>query len=301
MRSLIDSRQEMKVPVTRSPMVARRRLGAALRDLRNETRHTIEEAAAVLDCSSAKVSRLETGKGVPRPRDIRDLLDFYGAADESREELMVLVDESLSEDTGLVTDFRDVLEDNTDAAKLYSLEQDAAAISLFESDVVPGLLQTPAYATAMIRLIFPEQTERQQARKVEFRLRRQEALRRGLRLSVVLSETAVRRPIGGPDVMREQLDALAKNLRNGLSTVDFHLVPLSVILPAVLGGPFAVITFDDAADQDVVYLEGRTGAVYLESDSEVRIYQQTFSELVKACPNRDESLKLLEDIHASLT
>jgi transcriptional regulator with XRE-family HTH domain len=287
--------------VPRSPVVARRRLGAALRELRSGAHLKLEDAARALECSTSKVSRLENGKGVPRQRDVRDLIELYGTGARAREdELMTLVADSLSRGEGLVTDFRDVFEGDMvsdEASRYVALEQDAAAISAFEPFLVPGLLQTVEYAEAVTELFYPDRAPDERRRLVDLRMYRQQLLRRGregLRFSVVLGEQALLRPIGGPDVMRKQLEHLVGQLRDGLSHVAFRVAPLDMVTIGVLGGPFAVLEFPDEKDQDVVYLEGRDSATYLETDEQVGRYRETFAALAAACLDRASSLDLVE-------
>lgn len=288
--------------MSRSPVVARRRLGAVLRELRTAAGLKLEDAARTLECSTSKVSRLENGKGKPRQRDVRDLIGLFGAeAREREDELMQLVAESLSEGEGLVTDFRDVFEGavvSNEVSRYVALEQDATAISAFEPFLVPGLLQTAEFAEAVIALVYPDRSRAERRRLVDLRMQRQEVLRRPgkdrLRFAVVITEQALRRPIGGPDVMRKQLEHLVGQLRNGLSGVEFRVAPLDLVHVGVLGGPFAVLEFADEQDQDVVYLEGRDGATYLESEEQVRRYKETFTALLEACPGRAESIAIVE-------
>ena len=295
--------------MARNPLVARRRLGAVLRDLRTSSHLKIEDAARVLDCSGAKVSRLETGKGVPRQRDVRDLIEFYGAAARARrDELLGLVADSLSDGEGLVTDFRDVLDSDMvsdDQARYMALEQDAAALSQFQSGLVPGLLQTEAYAAAVAGMFFPDRDAAQRKRFVQLRMERRAVLRRPgddrLKLSVVLGEPVFRRPVGGIPVLREQLAHLLDTARDGLSFVDFRVAPLPLVTPAVLGGPFSIIEFATPHDQDVVYLEGAESATYLETDEQVARYKDKFTALAAACPDRDRSIAIVEEVAESLT
>lgn len=288
--------------MSRSPVVARRRLGAVLRELRTAAGLKLEDAARTLECSTSKVSRLENGKGKPRQRDVRDLIELFGAeAREREDELMQLVADSLSEGEGLVTDFRDLFEGavvSKEVSRYVALEQDATAISAFEPFLVPGLLQTADFAEAVIALVYPDRTRAERRRLVDLRMQRQEVLRRPgkdrLRFAVVLGEQALRRPIGGPDVMRKQLEHLVGQLRDGLSSVEFRVAPLDLVHVGVLGGPFAVLEFADEQDQDVVYLEGRDGATYLEAEEQVRRYEETFAALLAACPDRAESIAIVE-------
>jgi transcriptional regulator with XRE-family HTH domain len=285
-----------------SPAASRRRLGVELRALREASGKRIEDAAQALDCSTAKISRLETGKGVPFSRDVRDLIQIYGApAYEKRDYLMELVSDGRAQDW--FSTFRDVLHGDMVADHLHrfiELERDASVIKTYEADLVPGLLQTEEYIDAVCAIVFPERSEKERARFVEFRRQRQDAvLQHGEHpeLSVILSELAITRRIGGPGVMRRQLEALAADLdadAGRLAAVDFRLTPIAVGAHGALGGPFTIMKYVESGDQDIVYLEGREGATYLESDGEVARYEQLFSGLERDSHSRSESIKLLE-------
>ena len=293
--------------VSRSPIVARRLLGATLRDLRVAADLRIEDAARVLECSSSKVSRLENGKGVPRARDVRDLLKLYKAQGRA-DALNDLVNESLSKGEGLVSQYSDVLEGDMvsdDAARYMELEQGSSAIWSFESDLIPGLLQTESYVDAVARLFYPDHSEEQRRRFVALRMGRQKVLTEDrpegpLDLSLVVSEFALRRPIGEPGVMKNQLTFLMKSLTNGLSEVGFAVAPADLVTPGVIGGPFSILQFRDQ-DQDVVHLEGRDSATYLEATQQVERYKTTFTELVKESLDREQSIAKVEEIAQTLT
>lgn len=298
--------------VSRSPVVARRRLGAALKGLRLDAHLKLDAAAKALDCSTSKISRLENGKGVPRQRDVRDLIELYGSDAASRQdELMQLVAEGSGDGGGLITDYRDVFDGDLisdDAQRYMALEQDARVISSFEADFVPGLLQTAAYTDALIRLFDPNLTSDQRRRLVDLRQERQKVLGgreagqdEGLTLSVVVAEQALLRGIGGPQVMREQLSALVQSLSGGLDHVNFQVAPSSLVSAEVMGGPFSVLEFADGRDQDVVYLEGRVSATYLESDEHVERYKAVFASLAADSLSPEKSISLVEDIARDLT
>lgn len=282
----------------RSPAASRRRLGAELRGLRESAGKRIEDAAQILMCSTAKISRLENGKGVPFERDVRDLIDAYGPeAQAQREYLYELVAEGRAQDW--FSAFRDVFQSAMNADHLhrfYELERDATAIKGFEADLIPGLLQSEEYIDAVCATVFPEQTSKDRARFVEFRRTRQEAvLGQGdsPKLSVVLSEGAILRRIGGVKVMRRQLESLLAEFEGRLASVDFRLTPLEAEAPGALGGPFSIMTYADPGDQNVVYLEGREGAHYLETDEDVVRYEQIFARLTGDSLTRTESLERL--------
>ncbi|MBC8091973.1 MAG: helix-turn-helix domain-containing protein, partial [Pseudonocardia sp.] len=181
--------------MSRSPVVARRRLGASLKELRLGAELKLEDAANELRCSASKVSRLENGKGVPRERDVRDLLNLYGAA--AREaELTQLVVDGLGDGSGSVLDQREGVEKDVvsdDTWRYQELESDAVRILTLERDFIPGLLQTEGYARALVRLFLPDLPDEQVDRFVRLRKQRQVVLERldapdarGLELAVVV-------------------------------------------------------------------------------------------------------------------
>jgi transcriptional regulator with XRE-family HTH domain len=284
--------------VGRSPAASRRRLGAELRSLREAAGKRIEDAALALDCSTAKISRLENGKGVPFLRDVRDLIEMYGPeAQAKRDDLFELVAEGRAQDW--FSNFRDVLQSEMSAEHLrqfFELERDASVIKGFEADLIPGLLQTEEYIDAVCSIVFPERSEKERARFVQFRRERQKSLLRQEQppeLNVILSEVAIIRLIGGAAVMRRQLQALLADLDGPLGFVDFRLTPLTAEARGALGGPFTIMKYADPSDQNVVYLEGREGAHYLESDGDVTRYEQIFSGLERDSLSRDESVERL--------
>lgn len=294
--------------MSRSPVAARRRLGATLKELRTNSGYLIEDAAKELRCSNSKVSRLENGKAVPRHRDVRDLIGLYGdRAAEQADQLFELVAQSLSEGQGLVTQYRDVIDSDMvsdDVARFLALEQDSSTISSFEPDLIPGLLQTPDYIDALVRLYAPERTVRQRSRLVELRVGRQGILDKPTGKTTpmfVVGEQALHRRIGDPGVMQKQLATLHDELSNGRSHVEFRIAPITLVDPGVLGGPFAVLEFGDPQDQDIVYLEGRDSATYLETDDQVSRYKAIFGGLVAQCPSRKRSLAMVKEAADALS
>jgi uncharacterized protein DUF5753/helix-turn-helix protein len=260
----------------------------------------IDDAATVLECSAAKVSRLETGNGKPKVRDVKELLQLYGSTNESiNARLLALAVEAQEQDW--LSDFRDVIRGNMFDEHLLqyvTLEQDSTVLKQYEIDLIPGLLQTPEYIDVVCASVFPEQTERERQRFVEFRQARQELLRRKPEppeASFIVNELAIVRPVT-PDrsVLRRQLETLLAQLEGELEYVDFRVLSLAVPAPDALGGPISIIKFPDA-DQNVVYLEGRQGATYLEMSDSVAQYEQKYSNIERLSLPRSESLKRLAE------
>jgi transcriptional regulator with XRE-family HTH domain len=279
--------------------VARRRLGAELRALREAAGKRIEDAAETLECSTAKISRLENGKGIPRARDVRDLIALYGAKAKAEQDyLLELAEDGRGQEWW--NEYSDVVQGEMFADHLLryvALEQDADTIRSFESDLISGLLQSKDYTYGLLTTIYPDQAESERWRYVDFRQRRQFEIfqkRARPKLSFIVSEAALIRPIASEKVLRSQLETLHTDLGTRLADVEFRITPLTAQAPGALGGPFSIITFADPTDQDVVYLEGRAGAAYLESDADVARYGRIFAELERDSLSRAESLKRLE-------
>ena len=284
------------------PVVPRRRLGAELRRLREESGLKIDVGAAELECSTSKVSRLETGKGIPKGRDVRDLLDRYGVTDEDRREwLMRLVHDGQRQ--GWWSDYSDVLgqapaapllSDNFD--RYVALEQDAAEVRSFEMSVVPGLLQTEEYARAVLSALSAADDEVTD-RLVEVRIKRQRRLYSDedpLTVHMVLDEAVLRRPVGGDQVMRRQLRRLLSDARR--PNVTFQVLPFSVGAHGSMAGSFVVLAFPDSQDHDLVYVESHLGDLYLEKEQDVAVYTQVFERLAERSLSPEQSARLVGEL-----
>ncbi|MGQ0572740.1 MAG: helix-turn-helix domain-containing protein [Pseudonocardia sp.] len=282
-----------------SPRASRHRLGQELRSYREAAGLLIERAATALECSQSKVSRLETGKGIPRTRDVRDLLDLYKVDDPAiRTRLLGLAAAGQTEDWWSA--YRDVVRGEMFADHLLryvEVEQEASQIRSWEPELFHGLLQTRGYAEAIAANFFPDRTDQEHTRFAEFRLRRQEVLRSGdeREFAMYVGEAALVRPIGSPGVMWTQLSSLLKSLEGELGAVDFRVLPLDVASPASAGGPFAIMRFADEDDRDLVYLENRESADYLGGEEIIGRYEQKFAELGTETLSRAESLGRLAD------
>jgi transcriptional regulator with XRE-family HTH domain len=305
-----DGREQIDAVPGLSPTAARRRLGTALRELRESTQLTLDDAGKPLQRSAATISRLENGKVKPRLIDVGVLLDLYAdrrpdvVTEDQRSRVLELATESRRE--AWFSPFRDVLAGSmiSDHMRRYvEFETDASRIESYEPDVVPGLLQTESYIRAIAESYYRENSPEQHQRFVQFRLARQNVLRRReepLQLHVVLGELVLRRPIGGPEVMREQLSAIADQLRNGLPNVTIQVAPASLLTRGAIGGPFVVMSFADSQDNDLVYLEGRSGAEYLHSEHDLTEYRALFHDLASSALDREASLAMLEEVVKTL-
>lgn len=281
------------VPTRPGPTVQRRRLGIELRRLREQSGKTIDEVAHVLECSNSKVSRIETGQVAATPRDVRDMLELYGVEPERREELVEVARSARKK--GWWEAYSDTL-----VVPLVGLEVAADRILAYEPMVVHGLLQTRDYAHAMIRALRPDLPTGQTQRWVEFRMARQELLREESppTLEVIVEECALRRPVGGREVMREQLQALLEI--STLPTVIFQVLPLSVGEHAAMSGAFTIYRFINPTDPDVVYLEHTTSDLYLENRDQVERYGAAFARLHTAALSPRLSTAFLKTLLSEL-
>ncbi len=272
--------------VVRTPTVRRRRLANELRRLREATSLTIEQVAETLECSSSKVSRIETAQVSPAPRDVRDMLQLYGVTVERAEALLQLAREARQK-AGLYAEYK------TLPFVIYAeLEAAAESTNVYSAQGLPGFLQTADYAHAVLRAIRqdlrsqPEEIER----RVGLRLARQDRLTKDHTPMawVVLDEAVLRRVVGGRETMRAQLEHLGELA--DLPNVTLQVLPFSAGAHAGMDGSFYILNFPDTSDPDVVYIENTTSDLYLEDIGAIRRYEQLFNHLRAAALDPDESI-----------
>jgi hypothetical protein len=269
-----------------SPTIRRRRLGAELRRRRESVGITIEVVADRLECSTSKISRIETGHTSATPRDVRDLLEIYGVRDDAAEELIQIAREARQK--GWWHPYSTVL-----TGAYVGLEAAARSVRAYEQQVVPGLLQTEEYAKAMIRAARPDITVDEVERRVRVRLGRQSLLTQDdpLDLWVVLDEAVVSRPVGGHSVMRTQLERLVQ--ASTLPNVTLQVLPFEAGAHAGMDGTFAILDFPEQGDPDVVYAENATGGLFLEKGEELKKYIFIFDHIRAAALPPDTSVAVL--------
>ncbi|MCN9243243.1 helix-turn-helix domain-containing protein [Streptomyces sp. RY43-2] len=274
-----------------NPTVRRRRLGQELRKLREQKEMTAEEVAERLLVSQSKISRLENGRRSISPRDVRDLCGVYEVEDQHLVDSLMEMARA-SRQQGWWHAFKDI-----PYSVYIGLETDAESLRVYEPQIVTGLLQTPAYAEALIQGALPETPPADIDSRVKVRMRRQDRItdeKNPLRLWVVLDEAALRRIVGDRSVMREQLEYLADMSR--LPHVTVQVLPFDVGAHPGLNGQYAILEFTDAADSSVVYLEGVTSDLYLEKAHEVQKYAVMYEHLRAQALNVDQSRQLIADM-----
>src|SRR5215467_3558864 len=280
-----------------NPTLLGRRLAVELTRYREAAGFSREEAARQLEWSTSTIFRIETGRSRPQPGNVRVLLELYGVTGPERDGLIRLAREARQ--PGWWHSFRDVLPNPYEV--FIGLEAGAASIRNFEPNVVPGLLQTEEYARQTLRNGPGELDREDVERLVQVRLERQRILGREdrPRLWAVVDEAVIRRAVGGPEVMREQLRHLIESTEQGKTTLQ--VVPFGAGAHAGTTGPFVILEFPEATDPDVVYVETLAGDIYLEAPSDVDRYTLAFARLLAAALHPDDSVRLVRQAADTMT
>lgn len=276
-----------------NPTVRKILLGAELRRLREARGVSREAAGREIRASDSKISRIELGRVGFKQRDVEDLLTLYGVTGEAeRDALLTMAREANA--PGWWHHYTDVLPSWFEA--YVGLEAAAERIRAYEVQFVPGLFQTEAYATAVTRLGHAGATPEEVERRVRLRMTRQQLLERPgpPQLWAVVDEAALHRPIGGPDVMRDQLEHLIRlserpNITLQVATFDSggH---------AAEGGAFTILRFPEKDMPDVVYVEQLTSALYVDGRAEVDHYLEVMELLCVSAPAPEVTPEILSKI-----
>ena len=255
---------------------------------------TRAEAGEPIRASESKISRMELGRVGFKERDVLDLLSLYGVHDDhQRVALLARVREANA--PGWWHPYSDVTPNWFQ--RYLGLEATATLIRTYEVQFVPGLLQTEEYARAVVRLGHGTAQEDEVARRVRLRLERQQVLTRPdpPKLWAVVDEAALRRPVGGPHVMRDQLEALI-GIVTKVPNVKLQVVPLAAGGHAAAGGSFTILRFPQQDLPDLVYIEQLTSALYLDKREDVDSYFDAVNRLfVEAAPLKD-TFQILDGI-----
>ncbi|MGK5519018.1 helix-turn-helix domain-containing protein [Micromonospora sp. URMC 107] len=278
--------------------VPRRQLGRLLRQFRNEAGVTLDAAAEALEYSRQKVWRLECGMGPVRVLDVKAMCELYGVSPEMTEAMRGLAAETKPK--GWWHAYGDAV---PSWFELYvGLESAAAHLRRYDESLIPGILQTKEYAHALYRL-GGRLSDEERERAVQVRLQRQALLVRRLpaapRLDAVLSEAVLRRVLGGPEVMRLQLDQLIK--LSDLPNVSVRVLPLAAgPQPGAVAGSFVILDFPPtkggraAPEPSVVYSESLTGALYLDKPDEMAAYDRVWRGLDALALGEAESRDMIK-------
>ena len=277
-----------------SPMVRRRRLAAELREIREDKGKSGDSVAAALRWSPSKISRYERARTGLRPREVERLLDYYQITGSRRALLLGLAEDAAQK--GWWEEFTDSLSE--DYRQFIGYEHEAASMAIWHVDVVTGLLQTEAYARHVISSYsrIEPMPPGVIGRMVKVRMRRQQVLdREGLELSVVLDESVLKRRIGDPSVMYEQLQRLLREADR--PNLTLRILPLNA-QHTVFGESFVIFGFRDDSDamlHDVVIAEQLRSSVTLEGERETYLHRIAFQSLSDAALDPAESKALIAE------
>ncbi|MEV4259030.1 helix-turn-helix transcriptional regulator [Spirillospora sp. NPDC049652] len=275
------------------PTALRILLGSQLRRLRERKGISTEDAGWTIRASHSKISRMELGRVGFKERDVADLLTLYGVTDPAdRDGLLELAREANS--PGWWHRYGDVLP--TWFETYLGLEEAAALVRTYDLHCVPELLQSEGYAGTVIRLLHPDAPERDVQRRVRLRMTRQERFTEpgAPVLWALIDEAVLHRPVGGRDVMRDQLRHLVAMAE--APTVTVQIVPFAARRPVPVGHPFTVLRFAEADLPDVVYLEHLTTALYLDRGADVEAYLGRVEQLADVALPPDASVHVLLDL-----
>jgi transcriptional regulator with XRE-family HTH domain len=280
-----------------SPTARRRRLAAALRQLREEHNLSCTDAGKAVGWSESKVSRIETGRvGIQQP-DLERLLDLYEVSGETRVALLTLRRQATH---------RGWWHSYADALPAYfedyvGLEDGAKSLFTYQNQLVHGLMQTEGYAAAVLRAAQPAASEDEVERQLAARATRQALLTAGNPLQVwaVLDEAVLCRQVGGAAIMQAQLNRLREIA--ALPNVTLQVLPFDAGAHASMGTSFELLQFPEAGDTAIVYIEDQTTSQYLETAADLERYTLVFDHLRASALAPERSAELIGQAARSMT
>lgn len=276
-----------------SPTIRRRRLGFELRRLREEHDLTLDAAAKSSGVPRATIGKIETAESRrTRARDLDALADLYSVDQETREALHRLSRES--KEKGWWSRYKDVFSDHT----LPDFEAEASSIRTYEALVIPGLFQTPRYAEEVFR--GGRATDDSGIdRHVEARITRQQVLSqvKPPHMTAVIDEAALRRMVGDPDIMVEQLEHLEHLAMR--HNIDIQILPFASGAHLGMAGAFTILDFSEPRDTSIVYVSTSADGLYLEQPVDIDRYNMTFSNVQGVALSSIASARFIASVKAS--
>ena len=288
----------MEASESTSPVVQRRRLRTELRRARLDAGLTQEQVATAMDWSLSKLIRIENGTVGISMNDLKAILAHYKITDEGRTAELITLSRGARERSWW-SDYRDL---PPRLVQLIEYESASFIIRNFQPMLIPGLLQTGEYATAMIQNLGPQSTAHEVSTAVELRMKRQQLLqqREMPLMFFIMDEAAVRRLVGGQEAMRRQIQRLLDESDKPAVTIE--VVPFSAGAHPGMQGPFMLFEFPDAADDDALYLEGPSESRWNRDDpEEIASFRERFEVLRELSLGPQGSVDLLRRVLAELT
>lgn len=282
-----------------SPTVLKRWIAYELRRLRESSDYSRQDAAERIGKATSQIGHLENMRNLPSMSDVEVLLTWYGHGD--RVEFFRDLLKQAKKGRDWWVGFSDV---TPEWFSLYlGLESSAVQIESYDATVVPGILQTPDYAEAIIRGGAPTMSEEAIARQIELRLARQELLERAEeppQVWRILDESVLRRTVGGPTTMRRQLEHLVKLYDR--PNIDIQVLPHSAGAHTGMEGTFTILSFPGEliADPGVVYVQTRIKGIYYEDTQEILEYRDALNRLRVQALSPEQSRDLISEIAEEL-
>ena len=276
----------------RNGTLPQRQLARTLRRLREEAGLTLEEAAPKLDWSTSKLGRIETAQQSVDVHGVRSMLDLYDVGGERWTEIIDMVRETRKKD-----EWRSY---GIGGQGYLRLEMDAAVVHNYQLAHVPGLLQTEDYMRALFRNSRRRPTDAEIDRDVQARLFRQRRLTEepALELVAIVDESALRRPVGGVEVMRAQLQQVVAQAT--LQSVCLQVLPFSLGVHSGMDGSFTVLGFGDPDEPEIAYIEHTANALHLHKAAEVNSCKLVFDRLRSEALSPRDSIALVERLAQEL-
>ncbi|MFI0351037.1 helix-turn-helix domain-containing protein [Actinomadura sp. 9N407] len=283
---------------TSTPTIRSRWLGNAMLRARKGAGLTLDQAAARIGWQGSKISRVENGLVRVHWGDIQDLLDAYEVADEALRASLITLAKSLKEQ-GWWRGHGATL--SHPYADFLSLEGTARDLSVYQPQVIPGLLQTRGYAMAMVGSSKVWESPEEVEQFVQIRTSRRVILTRPspVQLWAVVGEAALRQRLGGHEVMKEQLEHLIQMA--ALPSVTLQVLPFTAEAATGMFGPFTLLSFADPVLSEVVFLENLVGGLYLEQQDEIGQYRLAYNHLRASASPPRKSVQLIRDVLEELT
>ncbi|AHH20314.1 helix-turn-helix domain-containing protein [Nocardia nova] len=270
-----------------------RRLAALLSEMREQAGISKEVVSARTGINVTTLYRIETAQARPQRRTLTAMLDLYGIGEPQRSDAVQLLTEALK--PGMSRPFEAAVSDVY--AAYINFETEALSARLFQTSFVPGLLQTERYAWAVLDTAMPKVDTSVIEQRLRARVERSKVLTRDgnpLQLWVVLDEAAIRRVVGGPEVMREQLLRLTDETDK--RDVILQILPFGAGAHPAMVGSFVVLDFPDPADPEIVYVEGIAGDDIVEGHNEIRRFGVMFDQLRAMALSPRDSAEMITTI-----
>lgn len=283
-----------------SPLMLRRRLRTELFNARTDKKLTQQQVAEAMDWSLSKMNRIEQAKTGISINDLRALLRLYDVTDEGETERLVGMARQAKQSPWWPRRFSEVA--SKELLELINYEFAASGIRQFETSFVPGILQTEDYASAVLHVFHGEDSAPARvAALVDLRTRRRDLLSSGNapKFSFLLDESVIKRLVGSPSVMREQLESLVKAAE--LPNVVLQIVPFSAGLHPGMKGPFEVVEFDDMPDENIVFIERPGGSLISYDPKTTESYLEDYRRIAEKSLTPADSAERIRKAASAIT